>query len=157
MQYNEIPQSIEWETYESIHIDRTPDWFWGVGLTALTLAVIGVLMENILFSILIILAAFALTLKALKVPELHHYAVTKKGVIEGNSLYLYSELKSFWISDDEYFPQLLLRSRRAYMTTIVIPLGDTDPETVHDYLIRFLDVERIEEPSSQKILEYLGF
>lgn len=157
MEQTQLPSILEWEAYETIHVDRSPDWFWGVGLSALALAVIAILMKNLLFAVVIILAAFALTLRALKIPKLHRFAITKKGVIENNSLHSYSELESFWVQDDDYFPKLLLRSRRSYLPLIVIPLGNMDPEIVHDFLINFLDAERIDESNSQKILEYFGF
>lgn len=152
-----LPDSIEWQAYEYLHVDRTPDWFWGVGLVTLVLAVIGILLNNLLFTVLVIIAAFTLTLQSLKHPKLETYALTKKGVIDGDVLYPYSTLESFWVDDEQFHPKLLIKSQKTFVPLIVLPLGDAEPEVVHNYLIQFIDVERHEEPFSQKLMEYLGF
>lgn len=154
-----IPESLQWEAYEHLHVDRTPDWFWGVGLSALALAVIAIVMKNITFAILIVVSAFVLTLRALKIPATHTYVLTRKGIIENDILHSYSELEAFWVDDenDTFHPKLLVRHKRKLLPLMVLPLGSMDGETVHNYLINFMDADRMEEPPFIKILEYLGF
>ncbi len=152
-----LPESIEWQAYEYLHVDRTPDWYWGVGLAAIALAVLGIFLGNILLSILVVIAAFTVTLRALKIPDIQRFVLTRKGIIENSTLYPYSELESFWVEDEQVHPMLLVKSRRPLMPLITIPLGNTDPEIVHDYLVQFIDTEQLQESFSQKVMEYFGF
>jgi hypothetical protein len=153
----ELPDSLEWQAYEYLHVDRTPDWYWGVGVATLVLALVGILLENILFAVLVVVAAFTVTLRALKVPDIQKFSLTRKGIIEDTTLYPYGEIESFWVDDEQVHSKLLVKSRRPLMPLIIIPLGDVDPEIVHDYLIQFIDAEEMTEPFFQKVMEYLGF
>jgi len=51
---------IEWDAHEYEHRERSPDWFWAVGIISVSVAVAAVIFGNIIFGILVIIAAFTL-------------------------------------------------------------------------------------------------
>ena len=66
-------------------------------------------------------------------------------------MYPYSTLDSFWVADDEeHNPKLLVKSQKTLMPLISIPLGEADPEIIHNYLIQFIDDEQHEESFARR-------
>ena len=153
----DLPEVIEWETYESLHGDRSIDWFWGVGLVGLTICIIAVLIGNILFALLAIIGSVALVLSSLKHPDLNYYALTSRGLIKDDVMYPWSELDVFWIIESDP-PVLLVKSRLATVPLINIALPETaDTQLVHDYLFQHIDDEPLRIGTLQSIMDRLGF
>jgi len=51
----------------------------------------------------------------------------------------------------------IMNSKKLFMPTILIPLGDTDPNIIREHLLKFLKEERHEESITQTISRLLGF
>ena len=68
-------------------------------------------------------------------------------------------LESFWVEDTEYHDKIILRSKKPLSPFIIIPFDSTttDPESIRDYLLDYLDEEELEEPLHQILMEWLGF
>ena len=153
----ELPEIIEWEAYESLHGERTIDWFWGVGLVGVIIGVIAILLGNILLAVLAIIGTVTVVLTALKHPDLNYYALTPRGVIEANTLYLWSDLDVFWVQETDP-PILLIRSRRDTLPLLDLPLPETaDTQIVHDFMFQYIDDEPLRLGTLQQIMNRLGF
>ncbi len=150
-------EKITWKTFEHIHTDKTNDWYWIVGIVTITLATISIILNNIIFGILIIVASFALTLHASRKPNLIDIVVGPTGILVGKILFPYTNLESFWVETRDGHPRLILKSKKVFMPFISILLEDTDPDEVHDYIGKYLKIEEHIEPLFEKILIYLGF
>src|SRR3990172_1439757 len=90
---------ITWETLEHEHKDRTPDWYWAVGIIALATAVISIIYKNYLFAVFIILAAAVLTMFSFKKPDMMMIEIGEKGFKIKNEFYAYKMIKSFYIEN----------------------------------------------------------
>ncbi|PIQ66548.1 MAG: hypothetical protein COV96_00870 [Candidatus Zambryskibacteria bacterium CG11_big_fil_rev_8_21_14_0_20_42_18] len=149
---------IEWDAHEYEHRERSPDWFWAVGIISVSVAVAAVIFGNIIFGILVIIAAFTLSLFAQRPPSTLHVVVDERGVTRGRVHYPFQTLKSFWIDMEHPHKKIILRSEKMFMPLIIVPLGDeTDVEKLHESLSLFLSEEFHTLPFVEKILEYLGF
>ena len=149
---------IAWQTFEYQSRARGGDWFWAVGIIALAAAVTSILFKNFLFGILIIIATFTLMLQAARKPRLLRFEINQTAITAGQIAYPLSSLESFWL--DEKTPadiRLLLKSKNLTAMLIAIPIGDTKPQTVKDFLSGRLAEEELHEPLSQKIMEAFGF
>lgn len=106
------------------------------------LTVYGLLTNNLLLSILVIVFGFAFFLFEKKQPQIVIFAVTKDGIFIHDHLYTYRSLKSFWI---EYQPEGLkevsFRSSQIFLPYIKVPLGETDPTALRKQLLKFLPEE----------------
>ncbi|OHA26433.1 MAG: hypothetical protein A3D52_02170 [Candidatus Taylorbacteria bacterium RIFCSPHIGHO2_02_FULL_44_36] len=154
----ETKKTIAWQTLEYQLRARSGDWFWAIGIVAVSLAITAILFKNFLFGILIIIAAFALILQAVRKPRLIQFTIKQTAVVAGQVVYPFSSLESFWL--DETNPadvRLLLKSKNLTAMLIVIPLGDTESQTVKDFLAQYINEEELHEPLAQKIMEALGF
>ncbi len=150
--------SIEWDAHEYEHKERTNDWFWAVGIISVSVAIASVIFGNIIFGILVIVSVFALALFINRPPETVHVIVDERGVTKGKIRYPYSSLHSFCLDTDHPHQKILLRSEKAFMPLIVVPLGEEiDPEHLEETLSRFLPHEHQSLPFVEQVLEYLGF
>ncbi len=149
---------IEWGAHEYEHKERSPDWFWAVGIISVSVAVASVIFGNIIFGILVILAAFTLSLFASRPPSTLHILVNEKGITKGDIFYPFPTLKSFWIDTDHSHKKIILQSEKVFMPLIIIPLGENiNIEKLHESLSLFLPEEFHSLPSIERLLEYLGF
>ncbi len=151
------PRIVSWEASEFHFQERTADWFWGLGIVALTCAVISVLLGNPIFAIFIVLAGFTLAMLAHQKPKLISVEINRKGIVMHNTLYRFDELESFWIEDEGTHPKILLKSKKLIMPYVIVPLGEVSPDEIHPYLASRLKEAKMSEPLTQRVLEYLGF
>lgn len=154
-----MPQTITWQAYEHQHADKGVDWFWALGIVAVSGAIVALLFGNVLFALLIVVAAFTLGLLASRSPQLVTYTLTERGILADATLYPYQMLEAFWVrteTERERSPVLIVDAQQFLSPHLVIPLADTDPEAIREYLARFLPEEEMEEPLAQRIGEFFG-
>lgn len=149
---------ITWEAEEYEHRDRTPDWFWALGIIAISGAVTAILLKDFLFAIVILLAGFALALLAVRKPVMHRFEINERGIKVGNRLYPYITLESFWVEDhhEHIHPKLLVTSKKPLVPHISIPLHNTEPRTIRTYLLRHMEEKEQRESVAHHILEWFG-
>ena len=105
----------------------------------------------------ILLGALTLVIYSVRKPNIIGVELGKRGVSVNNTIYPYNTLKSFWVEEDDIEPKILMQSEKVLMPYIIIPLSDTDPDIVREFLLNYLEEEEHREPLSQKLMEYLGF
>jgi hypothetical protein len=152
--------NISWEAFEHNHITgKNSDWLWGLSIVSLGAIVLCIYFGNYLLAI--IFALFTVTSIMLKnrKPELHQFQISRKGVRAGNLFFPFSNLKSFWVDDNEYDDKIIFKTKKSLHGFLIIPFdsNQTDPELIRDVLLDYLDEEELEEPFHQKLMEFLGF
>lgn len=153
-----LPKHIEWSAHEYEHSEKSPDWFWGLGLVALVIAVGAIFFNNVLLAIVVLLAATMIGFYGARHPDRFDFAVTPRGIIVHDQLYPYQTLESFWIDDiNPHRPKLLVKSKKMLVPLIVIPLEDIDIEDVHSYLLQYLPEIEDAEPLAHRLFELVGF
>jgi len=149
--------TIYWSGYEHQHEERSSDWFWALGVIATSAAVTSILFGNVLFAILIVIAAFTLGILATKEPEIVEFLITDKGLYVGDSFYAYADIRAFWIEEGKEENTLLVDTLKTFAPHLVIPINEVSPEHVREMLSAFAVEEELTEPISHKLLELLGF
>lgn len=147
---------IHWSAPEYAMKEKSADWFWALGIIAISLAIIALLFHDALFAIFILLGAGTLALYAFKEPRVVSFTINDRGILIDAILYPYSTLESFGI-DEIGAPKLLVKSKKITMPFIVIPLEEDLVERTRDYLLDYLDEQEHLESFSHKLMEYLGF
>ena len=150
---------IRWQAYEYEEKDRSGDWYWALGIIAVAAAVASIFFENVLFALLILIAAFTLALFAARKPDLINFAIERRGIRIDHTLYPFSTLEAFWInhSDAEDVHLLLVRSSRVLMPYIIIPITHEMVEPIHEALAEVLEEEEMNAPTSERVLGFFGF
>src|SRR3989344_6511263 len=101
---------ISWEAPEYIYKKKTADWYWIVSIITLSIAIISIILNNLIFAILIIVSSFTLSLFAGRKPGLISVEINRLGLSVGKTRYSYDALDSFWIETREIYPKIILKS-----------------------------------------------
>lgn len=150
--------NISWQEYEYEFYEKSIDWFWALGIITISVAITAIVLNNLLFALLIIVGSIALSIYAVREPDLVYYEINQRGVMVGNHLYPYSSLDSFWINHNGEKSELLISSKKLLMPHIVIPINEeVDTELLRDYLLDRVDEEEQREPISTHLMKYFGF
>ncbi len=148
---------LVWSAYEHEHIERGSDWFWALGIIAISAALTSILFANVLFAALILVAATTIGLIARHPPELHEFEISEKGIRAGKTMHSYENIISFWVDEEADQPLLLVDTITFMSPNLIIPLNDIGPETVRAYLRERVEEVPMKEPLAHKIMEFFGF
>jgi|SRR3989338_2456985 len=155
-----MPQGVplRWSAYEHEHIERGSDWYWALGIVAICAALTSVLFSNVLFAIVLIVAAFTIGLIARTPPRLIEFEISDRGIRVAGTLHRYDHIIAFWVEDEhEHMPPLLLVDTTKFMSpNLIIPIEDIDPAEVREFLQQRAEERPMKEPVSHKILEFFG-
>lgn len=161
MRYNEhMQKDISWRTMEHSHTEKTSEWFWVLGIVAVSIAVASLLFGNVFFALLVVMGSITLGLLANKEPVEIEVALTPKGVLIGPEFYPYDMLISFWIieeSPEHNSPVLLLDSRKLFLPHIVVPLMPESVVPITEYLEQYLSKKELREPFGHTLFELIGY
>lgn len=150
-------EEIQWQDYPRRPRKRSTDWYWAVGIISVSIMVTSIILENVLFAIFILISAAALFIGNRTEPPLVSFHLTHKGVREGRIAYPWNSLESFWVEEEYGEPKLIVKSRKLLAPYLVIPLAETNPDSVREFLRQYLPEEEHHEPLAKKIMEFLGF
>jgi len=100
--------NIRWQAYEHEHFERGKDWFLALGIAAVCIAAISVLFDNILFAVLILLAASTLALLAKTPQTITEFELSDRGIKVNGTMHRFEEIISFWVEDHDADPPTLL-------------------------------------------------
>lgn len=149
---------LRWNAYEHEHVVRSRDWYWALGITAICIALISIIFHDVLFALLIIIAAATIGMLSTIPPKLVQFEVSERGIRVGGLLHRYDEIVSFWVEDEHHNgrPILLVDTVKFMSPNIVIPLENIEPHIVRNFLMKHIDEVPMTEPASHKILESFG-
>jgi hypothetical protein len=151
------PVPIRWHAYEHEHVERGRDWYWALGIFAGATALISILLGNVLFALLILVAAATLGILASSPPPLVEFELSDRGIKAGGTMHRYEEIISFWVEDHDANPPILLVDTIKWLSpNLVIPLGDAEPHLVRAYLSERAEEVPMKEPIWHKIIEFFG-
>ncbi|HEY4490254.1 MAG TPA: hypothetical protein VJC12_03310 [Candidatus Paceibacterota bacterium] len=151
--------TLSWQSLEYDHYERSNDWFWAVGIIAVSVAITAIIFKDILFAIIIIVGAFTLMLYATRAPHEIEISITDKGIKLDKIFYPYHSLESFWVEELDHRARILIKSQRLIMPYIIAPINrdEIDPEQVRKTLTRYLPQVFHSESIFHHWMEYLGF
>ena len=163
-------EKLVWSALEYEERERSPDWFWALGIIVVTSSLAALIYGNYFFAALLILGGVLLGFFAIRKPEVVTYELNEKGLIIGNRFYPYENIKSFWVQSSKFGgnhphedrtgvkPLFFIHSERAFMPVISIPIEEAMAEEIHSLMLakNIMEVEMKEHPS-EKIMEALGF
>jgi hypothetical protein len=148
---------FNWQAPEYNHYQRSTDWFWAVGIITICISILAFVFHNGLFGILILLSAGILISYAVRKPSVIDYEINQRGIVINKDLHPYLTIDSFWIETREGNPKIILKTKKSVMPYIIIPIHDNDVDEMSAVLHNFLEEKEMHEPTSHKVMEYLGF
>ncbi|MDE1874634.1 MAG: hypothetical protein KGI79_01750 [Patescibacteria group bacterium] len=146
-------KDFRWQTPEYVHVEKTSDWYWTVGIIAAALVIVSVIFGNALFGLVLAIGAFALTMFASRPPRVISVEISDRGIMIDKTLYPFPTLESFYVDEEHHHgPRLILKSRKVVMPLIAVPVA-LESEGERDGLRAFLSAHLKEEIFDQGILQ----
>ena len=134
-------QGISWHVETHAHRERTPDWYWALGLLALGGAGLSVFFGNLLFAVILLVGGGSIGFLAARGPREHSVRLDQKGVTLDGTLYPFKNIESFWVEEGEE-PRLLVTTSGILHPQLVVPLySSARAQTARNYLRRFAKEE----------------
>lgn len=158
MEPQETSGQIEWHALEHQPLAHSTDWFWALGIISVASALTAIILGNILFGLLLIIAGLSIAILARREPRTILFTLHKRGLSIDDTLYPIDHLKAFWILEKEDEILLLIDTPRFMTPDLVISLEHTDPHQVHEWFTaREIPEKELRESFSLKFLEFFGF
>lgn len=156
---NQKPRTdLEWTAPEFEHYPKERGWLVMAGVIAVGFGLWAIFNQDFIFLLLIGLAYFSLAVFAFKKPRLIRFAITPQGVKVDKTLYLFDDLKSFWIFEQSAEKkELSLASQKTLMPYIKIPLGQQNPAAVRQKLIKYLPEKQQAESLIENLARYFRY
>ena len=153
----EEENKLAWSALEFEEKYRTPDWFWALGIIFAAASIASAIWGNYFFAALLVISGILLGFFAKQAPRTIYYELNEMGLKIGSQLYLYENLKSFYVQN-EGRPTLFVKSERVFMPIISIPIHEEFADEVMQTMHHFnVTEEKMTEHPSEKIMDFFGF
>ncbi len=149
---------INWHFPEFATHERSKKWYIAAVIVLGILVIYAVWTKNILFAVILILAAFIGVIQHFQKPHDVEAAITEDGIIVGRKFYRYEEIEGFWMIYKPHIAKLLyLDFKNKFKKNLPIPLENVDPIRIREILNQYLeeDLEREEEELSERLAKVL--
>lgn len=152
-------ENLSWEAHSHEHVERSTDWYWALGVLAVSGATISILLNNPLFAVIIMLGAVSLGILASRPPRAYLIQIDPRGITVDDNLYLFRSLESFWIDTEtrDDVPHLIVSSRGVLAPQLILPLIGVDANQVQEFLLRYLEEKEQYESPLTRVAELFGF
>ena len=159
---NPQEENLSWTALEYEEKEKSTDWFWALGVIVVTSSITAIIYSNYFFAILLIIGGLMLGIFAKKKPAMISYELNNKGLVIGNRLYPYENIKAFYVQNHNlekgHKPTLFLKSERIFMPILSIPIENEWVEGIQNIMLeKNIKEEEMREHISEKIMESLGF
>ncbi len=150
-------EKLEWTALEYEEKERSSDWFWALGIIVVTSSIAAIIYGNYFFAVLLFMSGLLLGFFAIKKPDIVPYELGGQGLKIRSRLYLYENIKSFWVQTEPH-PILFVKTERLFMPILSIPINQVNAETIHAIMTEKNVVEEeMKEHPSLRIMDSLGF
>jgi len=128
-----------------------------LGILATSVSVIAILFHNYFFAILVLVAAFTLSLLAKRIPRIVTFTLTSQGLIAGTENYPWSIIATFNIKHNTSNSSvLLIDTIKILAPHLSIPIPNHKAEEIRTFLSEYIKEEELHEPLSNKVIEFFG-
>ena len=139
---------VKWTASEYIAHEKNNSWyliFAGAGLVLV--GVVYLVTQDILASIVVLLAIVALGVAAGRKPSTRNYEISEDGVKVGERLYPFGVFKSFSVVEEGGIDSIQLKHRQRLTPMVVMYFSPEDEEKIFNALSKFL-------PHQQRELDF---
>jgi hypothetical protein len=148
----------EWDGTEHEHVEKSVDWYWGLGIVMVTGIIIAIISKNYLLAVLLFIGGILLGYYANDKPEAVHIEISERGIKLDETFYTYETMRSFWMyQDHKKKNQLMLITGRSVLPEriLLIP-DDINVLELHAFLLERLTEKETKPSSINVIAESLG-
>jgi len=151
---------LEWEGREYDHNPKSADWYWALGIISVAALVAAILFGNYLLAALVVIAASALALHAVKKPPLHRFQLIEQGIVIGDELHPFERMISFSVLEDvegEFPPMISIKNESWLSPHLIIPLEGVNADMIYAYFLQHVDEGEHPHTFTDLVAAWLGF
>ena len=147
----------EWSFPEFVQHERGRTWYIASLVIMLLFLLFAFWEQNYLFALIIVLLAIIFSLQGRRKPQQMYFGIYEGGITFHKKYFPYENLKQFWIIFQPPDVKSLYFSFKTIRPDLIISLGEQNPLTIRDTLLRFVqeDIEREKENSSNELTRLL--
>lgn len=151
---------MEWSAPEHEHREKGKVWNIGLAVVVIGSATLALIADNGLLAFILVLGGFMVGILGQRQPKDIPSAIREDGVQMGSTVYFFRSLESFWLTklnDPEEKNLLLLRSQKAGMPLITVPISDeVQLRELQELMLEMIPEEEMREPFFHKVIDYFG-
>ena len=149
---------ISWQAPEFKHYEKTAGWYVTLIAVAILIAGFFIVQKDIFAAVTTIILAGLVVLFSRQKPEIVPIEIDSKAVKFGKIEFPYKQIKHFWVVHNERHKTINLRTTTYVNNTIILELGDQNPDEVRNFLMQYLpEHEATEETFAQRLMHWLKF
>ncbi|MBI2484190.1 hypothetical protein HYV71_03340 [Candidatus Uhrbacteria bacterium] len=151
-------RTFSWVFHEFDTYERGVIWYAVAGIVVAVFLIYSYTTENYLFGLLTIITTIIIFTHNIHNPQEVQCSIDAKGIQLGNKYYPYHALDSFSIiENDDGHEVLYVQEKAGFRSTLPIPLGDLDPQTLRRFLQMWLeeDLDHKYEPFWDSLARFL--
>ena len=152
-----IIDKIEWSAPEYKHEEKSIDFLWTIGLTAIIACIVALWLKNYLFAVFIFISGITLILFSIRHPQDINFSIETEGLSLGKDKYDWKKIKGFNIKKEKGESVLLVEIDKYLLPVYTIPLPIKLADQVKESLLKVTQGKELEESKSMKFMEKLGF
>jgi hypothetical protein len=150
-------QPISWTVGGGEPLERSNDWYWGLGLFAIVGAGASVFFGNILLAVILLVGAFSIAVLTIRGPREHKVSVDPRGISVDGTRYPYTAVYSFWVEQEFNPPHLFLSMRGVLAPHFSFPIPDrAQAQEVRAFLQKFATEEEQGPRLGDRLAEIFG-
>lgn len=147
--------AVTWEAEEYIVREKNSWWYVGLVAVGLAFSALAIWLKAWTFLAVIILSVIALIVYAMRPPRILHYALSDKGLSEGDHLYTYEEFKAFGILNESNHFAIVLTPRKRFSPRVTVYFPENRGEMIVDMLGARLPMEEVKLDLLDKLIKFL--
>ena len=149
---------VTWESPLYPSTIKNTNWYLGLFSATAILAIYGFLSNSWTFSVAIVIAAGVYYYLNEQDVPIVQVSVSEFGILVGNFVYPFSEIKTFWIAyNPPYHKELRIVLKNEYKPEVVISIHAINPTELRSVLTKYLpEWEEREKSFSENLTHFLG-
>lgn len=146
IQHNKENVLVQWRGPEFEHYPRDKKWYTGAAIILALIILYAVFTNGIIMAIVFALIGISGYIILSQPQKEIDFAVTYDGILVGDEIYDFDDIKSFWIFYEPPHTRIISLHMRGYFRPYLhIPLHQVDPVIVHKALVEFVSEKRQEQ------------
>jgi hypothetical protein len=130
---------LAWESWEYPPIERSGKWYAVATSLGLFCLIYAMFTANYIFAVIVVMFAIIIMMRDIKKPARFQTYITTEGVVFGDRLYSFKEIRDFSITyDPPEVKNLYLTFNSSLQPMLSIPLEDANPNLVRAALLPFV-------------------
>ncbi len=128
-----------------------------IALVLLVIIVYATFTNNPIMAIVFVLIGIVAYMQLNKEPRILDFRIVPKGVLAGNEIYEFENMRSFWIFYDPKYKKIISLHTKNYLTPFVhIPVENEDPVEIRRILLKYIPEIKQEHNFAEILERFLG-